>query len=482
MPQYQQKLAASGYSTAQTLQFAYGCFQQLGWTVEYVTENRLIGYTKKTWKSYADHIVVDIDNELLTITSKLPESASFDLLGKNKRNVNKFISCFETIKASANDASSQIWQTEIEALQKHTEEAMVQQAKDAAEVDAVMNLSTGSRIVTYIIIGINAIVFLLMLFNGVSVFEPTVADIVKWGGNFRPYTTGGEWWRLLTSVFVHIGIIHIALNMYALYYVGMYLEPMLGKLRYTVAYLCTGVLASIASIWWSKDAVAAGASGAIFGLYGVFFALLTTKLIPAKVRSSLLSSIGIFIAYNLFYGASKNGIDNAAHIGGLLTGFVFGYIYFLSIRSEKFRPALASILVAAITLVFLTAYIKQTGSDELSYQQKLEKFGKIEEEALQPLRNLNVDTSTLSYGLTHISQDKWQEAKKLMDETNSYHLNPVETRQRNLLKEYIDLRIQETDLFILSLQQNHVEDVEKDFKEVEQKIMDKLEELKKNQK
>jgi hypothetical protein len=91
MPQYHQSIAVSGYTNLQTLQLAYGCFQQLGWTVEYATENRLIGYTKKTWKSYVDHIVVDIENGLLTVTSKLPESASFDLFKKNKKNVAKFL-------------------------------------------------------------------------------------------------------------------------------------------------------------------------------------------------------------------------------------------------------------------------------------------------------------------------------------------------------------------------------------------------------
>lgn len=478
MPQYQQDLAASGYTTAQTLQLAYGCFQQLGWTVEYATENRLTGYTKKTWKSYADHIIVDVENNLLTVTSKLPESASIDLFKKNKKNVNKFVSSFESIKASADDASLQTWQTELEALQKHTEEAIAQQQKDAAEIDAVMNLSAGSKTVTYVIVGINLIVFLLMLINGVSIFEPTVADIAKWGGNFRPFTTGGDWWRLVTAMFVHVGIIHIAFNMYALIYVGMYLEPMLGKWRYTVAYLCTGVLASISSIWWSKDIVSAGASGAIFGLYGVFFALLTTKLIPAKMRSSLLSSIGIFIGYNLLYGAGKQGIDNAAHIGGLLTGFLIGYIYLFSFRLPKFRPVWASAIVALITILITTSYLNRSRTDDLAYQQTLERFQKIEEDALQPLKNLNSDS--LLYRLEHVSQDKWNEAKQLMDETGNYKLDTEKTRQRNLLKEYVDLRIQQTDLLILSMQQNHNSDVEKDLKDVSQKVQDKIEEIQKN--
>jgi rhomboid protease GluP len=281
-------------------------------------------------------------------------------------------------------------------------------------------------------------------------------------------------------MFVHIGIIHIAFNMYALFYVGRYLEPMLGTWRYTVAYLCTGVFASIASIWWSKDVVSAGASGAIFGLYGVFFALLTTKLIPAKMRSSLLSSIGVFIAYNLIYGAGKAGTDNAAHFGGLLTGFVIGYIYFLSFRSVKFRPVLASALVAIVTIVCTAFYLKQSHNDDLAYQRTLEKFQRVEEEALQPFRNPNADSSTLSYGLTHTSQVKWKEAKKLIDDTQNYSLDAARNRQRSFLMDYVDLRIQQTDLLILSLQQNHDDDVEKDLKEISQKVQEKIEEIQKD--
>ena len=475
MPQYQQDIGVSEFTTLKTLQLAYGCFQQLGWPVEYATENRLVGYTKKTWGSYIDHIIVDVENGLLTVTSKLPASASFDLFKKNKKNVTRFLSCFEGMRATANEESFQGWQSEIESLKTQTEEAIAQEAKDSAEIDAVMNLSKGSKAVTYTIMGMNGLVFLLMLINGVSIIEPTVADIAKWGGNFKPYTTGGDWWRLITAMFVHVGIIHIAFNMYALFYVGMYLEPMLGKCRYAVAYLCTGVFASIASIWWSKDIVSAGASGAIFGLYGVFFALLTTKLIPTKMRSALLKSIGIFIGYNLLYGAGKQGIDNAAHIGGLLSGFVIGYAYVLSYRLPKFRPLVAGALVAVVTIVFTAIYLGQSQSDDLAYQQRLEKFGKIEDEALQPLRTPN--NSSLLYQLTHVSQSKWQDAKKLMDETSTYHLDTANIRQRNLLRDYIQLRIKQTDLLILSLQEHHDSTVEKDLEDVTWKVQKEIEEI-----
>ncbi|MBO9681155.1 MAG: rhomboid family intramembrane serine protease [Flavisolibacter sp.] len=480
MPQHQQTIAAPSYSASQILQLAFGCFHQLGWTVEYAFENRLAGYTKKKWGAYYDHILVDSEDGQLTVTSKLPEGAAWDLFKKNKKNVEKFVTSFQRVKTSAMEADVQLWQTEIEQLQNSTSGAVEQEAKDIAETEAVMKLSSGSRTVTYVIMGINVIVFLAMVVSGVHIFEPLVADIAKWGGNFKPYTTSGQWWRLITSTFVHIGIIHIAFNMYALYMAGVYLEPMLGKLRFIIAYLCTGVLASIASIWWSNNVVSAGASGAIFGLYGLFLALLTTKLIPAKMRSSLLSSIVVFIIYNLLYGAKSEGIDNAAHIGGLLSGFVIGYVYFLSLRSTRFSPAIASMVVAAATTLFTVFYLKSSGNDHLAYEQKLEKLWKLEEEAVEPLKHANVDPE-FSHKLTHISQVKWGEAKNLMDETDSYKLNEPYTRLRKLLKEYIDLRIQQTNLIVLSMQENHDADVESDLKTVSEKINEKIKEIQSKQ-
>jgi rhomboid protease GluP len=275
-------------------------------------------------------------------------------------------------------------------------------------------------------------------------------------------------------VFVHIGIIHIAFNMYALFSVGVYLEPMLGKARYIIAYLCTGVFASLTSLWWHNDAtVSAGASGAIFGMYGVFLALLTTKLIPAKVRSELLRSIGIFVVYNLVYGM-KSGVDNAAHVGGLISGFIVGYIYFLSLRKPNFKPVAAGAVIVLITAIFTYSYLSNSKDDTVAYQEKLQKLQKLEEEALKPLRKTNVTEYDLMQAVTHTSQVKWQEAKKLIGETSGYELPQPLAQQRTMLKEYIDLRIQQTDLIVLSLSENHDKDVEIDLQKITEQINEKL--------
>jgi rhomboid protease GluP len=317
--------------------------------------------------------------------------------------------------------------------------------------------------------GLNILLFIVMIIGGVHLLEPTVGDIAAWGGNYKPYTLGGQWWRLITSTFIHVGILHLLLNMYALYQAGIYLEPMLGKARFTVAYLCTGVLASVCSIWWQGDeSVSAGASGAIFGLYGVFLALLSTRLIPKALRNALLQSIGIFVVYNLLYGARSEAVDNAAHIGGLISGLVIGYIYYFSFKKASFRPALAMGLAVTATVAITIGYLKDSDSSVLAYQQKIEQVFELEKEALRPFKEANDDNTKLLKGLEKVAKKKWQQAKNIMEETQEYDLNKATSRQRDLLAEYVDLRIKHTSLAIRSLKGD--ETVNEELQEITDEI------------
>ena len=151
---------------------------------------------------------------------------------------------------------------------------------------------------------------------------------------FRPSTTNGEWWRLLTNSFLHGGLMHLLGNMYGLLFVGLFLEPKLGKTKYAVIYLTTGIIASTASLYFNEPIVSIGASGAIFGLYGVFLALIMTKVFPKDFSKAFLTSTLIFIGYNLLMGFAGTRIDNAAHIGGLVSGFIIGLILTLQLKQH----------------------------------------------------------------------------------------------------------------------------------------------------
>lgn len=185
---------------------------------------------------------------------------------------------------------------------------------------------SGDPLVTYALFGINAAVFVAMSLAGASLSGGSTQELVRWGANFGPYTVSGQWWRLVTSMFVHIGILHIALNMWCLWDLGALAESLYGRWTFLGVYLLTGVAASITSITWHPMTVSAGASGAIFGITGALIA--SFKLgefsLPRGQIQGVLRSVVAFAAYNLVFGAISARTDNSAHIGGLVMGLVLG--------------------------------------------------------------------------------------------------------------------------------------------------------------
>ena len=179
--------------------------------------------------------------------------------------------------------------------------------------------------ITPILIYINIGLYLIMAIAGLGFISFEGQDLLQWGANYGPLTKNGEWWRLLTSIFLHGGLMHLIANVCGLLIVGIFLEPLLGKAKYLIVYMLTGILASTASIWWYEATVSVGASGAIFGLYGVFLASLLTKIFSPDVAKSFLIIVLVFVGFNLLMGLTGS-VDNAAHIGGLLSGLVIGLI------------------------------------------------------------------------------------------------------------------------------------------------------------
>lgn len=183
--------------------------------------------------------------------------------------------------------------------------------------------------ITYALIAINVLVFAAMVASGVSFTQPTALDVANWGGDFGPLTVGAnQWWRLLTSCFLHFGIIHIGFNMYVLFQIGPFIEMAFGRTRYLLIYFFAGLGGSLVSVFVHPMTVGAGASGAIFGLYGAVFAFLlrNRRTLDPAVTNSIAKSAGIFVLYNVVYGSITRTTDLSAHFGGLVTGFVVGML------------------------------------------------------------------------------------------------------------------------------------------------------------
>lgn len=181
-------------------------------------------------------------------------------------------------------------------------------------------------VVSIALIGINILVYVAMVVKGVPALNPGPQDILKWGGDFAPMTLHGQWWRLFTSCFVHFGIIHIGMNMFILLQIGPFVERLYGSARFLFLYLAAGVAGALVSLYVHPIAVGAGASGAIFGLYGglLAFLLIERSVVDPAAAKPLIKSAVIFLGYNLVYGLARPETDLSAHIGGLLGGFLIG--------------------------------------------------------------------------------------------------------------------------------------------------------------
>jgi rhomboid protease GluP len=175
------------------------------------------------------------------------------------------------------------------------------------------------------LMAISIAVWIAMVVSGVSPLAPESTDIVRWGGDHGPLALGSEPWRLLTSAFVHVGIIHLVLNMWCLWQLGRMAEGIFGRAGLLAIYAQTAVSASLLAVWWGPLRTGAGASGAIFGIAGaVISALYVGNLpVPREHAKKTLQSLVAFAAYNLMIGLAGN-ISNMAHLGGLLGGLAIG--------------------------------------------------------------------------------------------------------------------------------------------------------------
>ena len=418
---------------------AHACLR-LGWKFDMSRRNELNAQTPTNAASFGENVRITFEGRKAHIISKCSNKQLLDW-GKNKKNVNALT---ETMASLRHDLSPEkLDELAVMESQHHDEEAKaLKERLESGNLTASDKLAIGEggMWVTYTLIAINVIVFIVMLINGVDIMNPTGEDIFKWGGNMRYATVSGQWWRLITSTFVHIGVIHLLLNMYALFSLGGILEPIMGRWKYLAAYLATGVIASVTSIWWSGDRVSAGASGAIFGLAGIWLALLTTNFIDKRMRGGLLQSMAIFVGYNLLYGL-KGNVDNSAHIGGLVSGMALGYLFFKMHNKEgqlKLYSA-ASIAIAAIVTVFALNSLKGAGP---SFVSQLEAIQKLEQKTHD---SLTTKLDSLDDEFVQFAELEGIPAYRKMDsmvnEINTKDLETTRAGYVHLLDIYFDQRV-----------------------------------------
>ena len=240
--------------------------------------------------------------------------------------------------------------------------------------------ATPYALVTPMLIALNVAIFVVMVARGVDPMHPGGGELLPWGANYGPLTTHGQSWRLLTAMFLHFGIVHLATNMLVLWNVGALTERLFGRAAFTALYFLSGIAGSLASVLWHPAGISAGASGAIFGVCGGLLAMLLVGrgVMPSEFVVNLMTRGGSLVLINLLYGFVDTHIDMTAHLGGLIGGLVIGSA--LAVAEAADLAAARRTRTAAVTAVTMlllgVATARLPAVDDLNTQiQRAEAVG-----------------------------------------------------------------------------------------------------------
>lgn len=262
----------------------------------------------------------------------------------------------KAIKDAFSDIDKKIAKEEpdIELFSKITSDLNNANKKRAKEAEALFK--SNKPIITYILIGMNLLVFLLMYIFGAG--SENIGTLLKFGALSKPHIIiNNEYYRIFTSAFLHIGFLHLLFNMYALNAIGTQVENYFGKKKYLIIYFVSILISSLLSLVITPiGIISAGASGAIFGLFGAL--LYFGYNYRAYFGNVILRQLLPIIIINLLIGFMSQGINNAAHIGGLVGGFLVSYATGLKTKSSKSERTSGTIalIILIVTLIYFAIF------------------------------------------------------------------------------------------------------------------------------
>jgi len=234
--------------------------------------------------------------------------------------------------------------------------------------------------VTRTLMLVNLLVFFAMVWHGAGLWHATTGLPLAWGANFGPATKDGEWWRLGSALFLHFGLFHLAMNLLSLWDSGRLVERIYGPMRFLAIYFSAGLLGNLFSLYvQGEQAISAGASGAIFGVYGAFISYLwlaRRELDPREFRFFFGGAV-LFATVAIGVGVVVDGIDNYAHGGGLFGGLLAGLVFAPATRAPRRlapRLALAAYLLAVLVMSATMPQPRYLWSEEQLARQEIQAF------------------------------------------------------------------------------------------------------------
>ena len=308
--------------------------------------------------------------------------------------------------------------------------------------------------VTLILIGANVLVFAAMLVMGAGLWHSPNNIQLEWGANFGPATKEGEWWRLGSALFLHFGLLHLTMNMLSLWDGGRLVERMFGPLRFVLIYFCAGLSGNLLSLIAQGDqAVSGGASGAIFGIYGALMAFLwhqRGQLDRSEFKWLFWGAVAFSIV-TIVLGLLIPGIDNAAHIGGLIGGTLAGaaLIRPLEFDAPLGRGRWLAAATLAIGLIWLITHIPEPRyrwSEEVQARGEIAEF--ISDDARISARwgailgRAQKENASFDEVAGRIENEISNSYEQSFDDLSKLHLSPAAPSAAALasVREYAELR------------------------------------------
>jgi rhomboid protease GluP len=384
------------YNPEYYLTLLYQAMLNLDWNIGYFDHDGIIAYTNISWESYSEEVSVRLkDNNVIIKSECVGYQAWWYDYGKNQKNLDLLfgeITYAEFHLQNELEETTQELMNSIPEKQFLTLEDPPMAGKEQLRGFFSPFIPVKKYLITPLLVIINTLIFIATTFllsilprilffnhfslhNGENVYE----KIYMWMGvNNRKAVLNGQIWRLLTNTFMHFSLIHLVSNMIVLVYIGSLIEWKLGKWNYLLMYLYTGITASMVSVIWDSADISAGASGAIFGLFGILLALLSTDFYEKSARKALLISTAIFVAYNII--PVGEGVDHAAHFGGLVSGYLLGWLAYLGLthKNSFIKKWGIGVAGAAFVIIFVSCAVSLSPQyqkqEYLALQQKADSL------------------------------------------------------------------------------------------------------------
>ncbi len=275
-------------------------------------------------------------------------------------------------KDQAKEAAEAAMRTFAERAHEHAAaavEARREEARFEAAFEQQLAQHTGTTWALYLVVALNVGVWVANVGAGISPMQPLTTDLFRWGAiSAWAVVNDHQYWRLLAGTFLHGGLLHLAMNMLGLWSAGKLLNRLYGNPQFLLVYLLSALAGASASLHFSaQTAVSVGASGAVFGILGALIAAIRRHkdTVPKALAKQILTSESVFVIYALVNGFARQGIDNAAHVGGLVAGAAMGWMLAGVIGGERRLPRTAT--VAAAVVLAIAAMVVTTPAPKVDH-------------------------------------------------------------------------------------------------------------------